>query len=126
MAEALWHLRFGEQANVRSCGVIPAAYVDPFTVAVMMEKGVDLSEVSPIALRGIGEPFADVIISLSTAADQMALEYSSETGAEFLTWPIPDPSETGGHRDQRISAYRDTREAISSQIVKWENSRKSA
>jgi len=126
MAEALWCLRYGEMADARSCGVIPAAFVDPFTVAVMMEKDFDLSKVSPTALRGIGEPFPDVIISLSSAANQMALEYSNDTGAEFLTWPIPDPSETGGNRDQRIAAYRDTRESISAHIIEWENTRKSA
>ncbi|MDF1767514.1 low molecular weight phosphatase family protein [Maricaulis sp.] len=126
MGEALWRLRFGNEATARSCGVIPAAFVDPFMVAVMLEKKVDLEDFSPIALNGVGEPPADIIVSLSTAADRMAKEYAARTGAEFQAWPIPDPSETGGNRDMKIAAYRETRDAIAAQVAQWEPTPKSA
>ena len=126
MGEALWRLRFGADASARSCGVIPAAFVDPFMIAVMLEKGVDLEEFSPIALTGVGSPTPDLIISLSSAADRMAREYAARTGAEFQAWPVPDPSETGGNRDMRLAAYRETREAIDQRIAAWEHSLKSA
>ena len=126
MGEALWRLRFGNEATARSCGVIPAAFVDPFMVAVMLEKKVDLEDFSPIALNGVGEPPADIIVSLSTAADRMAKEYAARTGAEFQAWPIPDPSETGGNRDMKIAAYRETRDAIAAQVAQWEPNPKSA
>jgi arsenate reductase len=126
MAAALWHLRFGEDANARSCGVIPAAFVDPFTVAVILEDGIDLSENPPMALAGVGAPPAAFVVSLSTAADRTARAHADETGAEFASWPIPDPSETSGNRDQRIQAYRETRNAIASMIATWESTRKTA
>lgn len=126
MGEALWRRQFGETAQARSCGVIPAAFVDPFMVAVMQEFGADLEDFNPIALAGVGDPPAEVVVSLSTAADRTARQYAEETGAQFLAWPIPDPSETGGNRDQRLEAYRETRDAIAAQIADWENSRKSA
>ena len=66
MGEALWRKRFGEDASARSCGVIPAAFVDPFMVSVMLEEGVDLEDFSPIALNGVGDPPADIVISLSS------------------------------------------------------------
>ena len=126
MGEALWRLRFGSDATARSCGVIPAAFVDPFMVSVMLEKKVDLEDFSPIALNGVGEPPADLIVSLSTAADRMAKEYAARTGAEFQAWPIPDPSETGGNRDLKIAAYRETRDAIAARVAQWEPTPKSA
>ena len=126
MGEALWRLRFGEVAVARSCGVIPAAFVDPFMVSVMLEKTVDLEDFSPIALNGVGDPPADLIVSLSTAADRMAKEYAARTGAEFQAWPIPDPSETGGNRDTKIAAYRETRDAIAARIAQWQPTSKSA
>lgn len=126
MAEALWRLRFGGQVLARSCGVIPAAFVDPFMVSVMLELEQDLEDFNPIALAGVGEPPAQLVVSLSTAADRTAMQYADETGANFQAWPIPDPSESGGNRDQRLEAYRETRNAIADRIANWENSRKSA
>ncbi|WP_203292128.1 low molecular weight phosphatase family protein [Maricaulis parjimensis] len=125
MGAALWDQRYGE-GMARSCGVIPAAFVDPFMVSVMLEKGVDLEDFSPIALNGVGEPAAELVVSLSTAADRTARDYAARTGAEFQAWPIPDPSETGGNRDMRIAAYRETRDAIAARIAQWDASAKSA
>jgi arsenate reductase len=126
MATGLWHKRFGARSHARSCGVIPAAFVDPFTVAAMAELDCDLEDVSPIALAGVGEPPAQLIVSLSTAAERMAREYAADHGAEFQAWPIPDPSETGGNRDQKLDAYRETRDMIAACIASWESHRKSA
>ncbi len=126
MGEALWRDLFGADAHARSCGVIPAAFVDGFTVSVIEEIGEDLSDFSPIALAGVGDPPADIVVSLSTAADRTAREYALKTGAEFLSWAVPDPSETPGSREERLAAYRATREAIRARIETWNNTRKSA
>ena len=119
MGEALWRLEFGADANARSCGVIPAAFVDGYTISVMEELECDLGDFSPIALSGVGEPAADVVVSLSTAADRTAREYADRTGAQFLAWPIPDPSETPGDREAKLAAYRETREEIRKRIRDW-------
>jgi len=126
MGEALWRESFGADAPARSCGVIPAAFVDGFMVTVMQELGEDLSDFSPVSLAGVGEPPASLVVSLSTAADRTAKEYALKTGAEFLAWPIPDPSETPGSREERLDAYRETRDAIRARIRDWNNTRKSA
>ncbi|WP_300545361.1 low molecular weight phosphatase family protein [Maricaulis sp.] len=125
MGAALWQKRYGKSASARSCGVIPAAFVDPFMVCVMLEEGIDLEGFSPIALNGVGDPAAQLVVSLSTAADRTARDYAARTGAEFQAWPIPDPSETGGNRDMRLAAYRETRDAIAARIAQWDASVKS-
>lgn len=116
MGEGLWRLEHGERANARSCGVIPAAFVDGYTISVMEELDCDLSEFSPIALSGVGEPAAEIVVSLSTAADRTAREYAERTGATFLAWPIADPSETPGDREAKLAAYRQTRDEIREHI----------
>jgi len=116
MGEALWRLEHGAGANARSCGVIPAAFVDGYTLTVMDELKCDLSEFSPIALSGVGEPAAQIVVSLSTAADRTAHEYAERTGATFQSWPIADPSETPGDRDAKLAAYRQTRDEIHEHI----------
>lgn len=126
MGEGLWRKRFGADVDVQSCGVIPAAFADGFMLAVMLEEGIDLSDTSPIALRGIGAPLPDMVISVSRAADRLAIEYCEETGAAFLAWPIDDPSETGGSREMRLAAYRKTRDSIAERIAEWATARKSA
>ena len=119
MGEALWRLEFGEESDARSCGVIPAAFMDGFAISVMEELGVDLSDLSPIALAGVRNPPAELVVSLSTAADRTAREHAEQTGATFLAWPIPDPSETPGDREARLKAYRETRDAIRDHIKSW-------
>ncbi|MFS2318890.1 low molecular weight phosphatase family protein [Maricaulis sp. D1M11] len=123
MAEALWIRHFGAAADARSCGVIPAAFVDPFMISVMWEVDCDLEDFSPIALAGIGEPTPQIVVSLSPAADRMAKAYADESDAEFLAWPAPDPSGAQGNRDQRLMAYRESRDAIQAMIENWEKTR---
>ena len=78
MGAALWDQRYGE-GMARSCGVIPAAFVDPFMVSVMLEKGVDMEDFSPIALNGVGEPAAELVVSRWDA--EVADGLASTTGA---------------------------------------------
>lgn len=126
MAAALWRQHFGDAAQARSCGVIPAAFADGFMVAVMAELGCDLENVTPMALSGVNDPPAALVVSLSTAADRLARQYAADKSAEFQAWPIADPSETGGTREQRLAAYRQTRDAINARIASWDLPRKSA
>ena len=126
MAAALWRQHFGQAAEARSCGVIPAAFADGFMVAVMAEIGCDLENISPMALSGVIDPPAALVVSLSSAADRLARQYAADKSAEFQAWPIPDPSETGGGREQRLAAYRQTRDAIKARIAEWDLPRKSA
>ena len=126
MAAALWRRQFGDQAQARSCGVIPAAFADGFMVAVMAELGCDLEDISPMALSGVIDPPAALVVSLSSAADRLARQYATDKSAEFQAWPIPDPSESGGNREQRLLAYRQTRDAIKARIAEWDLPPKSA
>ncbi|MHA6288219.1 arsenate-mycothiol transferase ArsC [Maricaulis sp. CAU 1757] len=126
MGEALWRQRFGEAARARSCGVIPAAFVDGYMVAVMGELGIEAEEVAPMALAGVGKPVPQLVVSLSSAADRLAREYAGATGAQFLAWPIADPSETQGSREDKLAAYRRTRDAIAARIAEWADQARSA
>ncbi|WP_339741502.1 low molecular weight phosphatase family protein [uncultured Maricaulis sp.] len=126
MAAALWRRQFGDAAQARSCGVIPAAFADGYMLAVMAELGCDLEDISPMALSGVIDPPAALVVSLSSAADRLARQYAADKSAEFQAWPIPDPSETGGSREQRLAAYRQTRDAIKARIADWDLPPKSA
>ena len=58
--------------------------------------------------------------TLLLAADRTAREYAERTGATFLAWPIPDPSETPGDREAKLAAYRETRDEIRKRIRSWD------
>ena len=121
MAEALWRLRFGAQAQAFSGGIAPASLPDGHMITVMAEKGADLSGYE---CRGLGEAAAepvDLVVCLAAEIAEKARAFASARAAAFAIWPVEDP--TGfGERDRflRLAAYRAARDAIEGRILAFE------
>ena len=100
--------------SVDSAGVDPGD-VDGFAIATMAEIGIDLQ---PHASKDICEFTSsdfDLIIALSaTALNTARRQFASETQIE--AWDIADPSLSEGNRDQRLAAYRSTRDQLTAKI----------
>ena len=113
---------YGRQVFVQSCGVRHEMETDPFTVEVAGEIGVDLSRHRPKSFAEMlewGDDIAafDVIIALSPAAQRQALELTRHASVEVLYWQTLDPSGMGERREQRLDAYRETRDQIRARIL---------
>jgi len=118
MAAALFKRLFGHVAYVGSAGV-RTGELDPFAVAAMDEVGLDISEHRPMTFEELddweGLNF-DLIVTLSPEAHHKALDLTRTIAADVEYWPMPDPTDTEGSREQRLDAYRAVREMLMARI----------
>lgn len=68
-----------------SAGLSPAIGIAPDTMRAMAEKGLDLRDHFPKAIRHLGRAQFDLVINLS------GFDLPDEVGAEVRTWDVPDP-----------------------------------
>ena len=112
----------GRGVFVQSTGVHHDVETDPFMVAVAAEIGVDLSRHQPKSFDEMeqwGDDIGafDLIIALSPASQRRALEYTRHYSVEVAYWPTLDPSGMGETREQKLDAYRQTRDQILNAIT---------
>jgi protein-tyrosine-phosphatase len=117
LAEGVMKKLFGARVFVQSAGVRHDMEVDGFMVAVAAEIGVDISRhrarsLSEMEAWGDDVTAYDLIVALSPAAQRMALEVTRHNSVEVEYWPTLDPTGIGESREQRLVAYRQTRDQI--------------
>jgi len=89
---------------------------DPFVDAVLAEDGLTLGARQPRTLDDLEDDYFDLIVTLAPEAHHAALELTRSLAVEVEYWPMPDPTDTGGTREQIMSAYRDVRERLRARI----------
>lgn len=116
MAHALAAARAGNAACIDSVG-LEAGTLDPFSVAVMAEIGIDISGHVPRESDALGDARFDLIIALTPAARTRARDIAAASGAAVAFWPIADPTLGEGSREQRLAAYRAVRDDLAVRIA---------
>jgi len=85
MAEAFAR-KYGSDILVSaSAGVAPAATIATDTLRAMQEKGIDLRDHFPKAVRHLGRAQFDVAVNMSGSV------LRPDTAAQMVDWDIPDP-----------------------------------
>jgi protein-tyrosine-phosphatase len=123
MAEGLMKRLYGARVFVDSVGLRArtagwegAADVDPFTVSVMDELGVDLTGHRPKTFDDLEDQSFDLVISLTPEAHHRAVEMTRGRATDVEYWPTFDPTLAGGARAQVLSAYREVRDALEARL----------
>jgi protein-tyrosine-phosphatase len=116
MAAALLHHFHGLDVKVHSVGVFRGD-LDPFSVAVMEEIGIDISQHRPAAFEDLEDATFDLVIALSPEAQHHAVEMTRDAAREAVFWNIFDPTVIEGSRDARIDAYRAVRDELKRRIL---------
>lgn len=111
----------GQRVFVQSAGVFNDLEVDGFMVAVAAEIDIDISKhkarsFSDMEDWGDDIDAYDMIIALSPAAQRHALEYTREYHVDVVYWPTLDPTGLGERREDRLAAYRQTRDQLLDRI----------
>ena len=117
MAEGIAKNLLGTQVFLQSAGALGEMALDPFAVAVCGEIGVDIGKhrthtLDEMALWGDDLSQFDLIVALSPGARARALETAQTAHVAVEYWPIPDPTEIGESRSQKLDAYRVSRDLI--------------
>jgi protein-tyrosine-phosphatase len=111
MAENMAKRLVGRSVYIQSAGVRPGEH-DPFVDAVMDELGLDTTRHRPRRFEDLEDDNFDMIVTLSPEAHHRALDYTRALAVDVAYWPTIDPTGVDGSRDQRLDAYRATREGL--------------
>jgi arsenate reductase len=116
MAQGLLNWLAPDRYDALSAGTHPTQQ-NPLAVKAMAELGVTIVPQGVHALSDyIGQPF-DLVI---TVCDQAAEECPVFPGAvRQLHWSFADPSRVPGTEEERLEAFRHTRDLIQMQLQQW-------
>lgn len=117
MAAGLMRRLYGDRVFIDCCGLQVGESVDPFSVAVMREIGVDLAEHRPKSFDDLEDASFDLVVSLTPLAQHRAVELSRGRAMELEYWPTQDPTLETGSRDQRLAGYRQVRDALRARLL---------
>ena len=110
IAEALLRQYGGDDFAGFSAGTEPKG-VNPYTVRVLSEVGLDWSAARAKSVREyLGEPF-DYVITVCDRARQTCPVFPGDHNS--LHWGLDDPAEVVGSDDERLAAFRRTQMEVS-------------
>jgi len=125
MAEGIMKHLHGTGTYVQSAGVHNDLEIDGFAIAVCKEMGVELSRHRSRSfdeMQKLGDDLGsfDLIVSLSPASQKRALDLTRFYHLTVDYWPIMDPTAIGETREQKLNAYRQTRDQIAAHLTdRW-------
>jgi arsenate reductase len=113
MAEGFLRHLGADAYDVASAGT-EARVVRPEAVAVMAERGIDISSHTSKTLeRFLGDRWDHVITVCDEAAEACPI---FPGGGERLHWSLRDPSAAAGSEEERLAAFRDVRDQIEERV----------
>src|SRR5215469_12387025 len=116
MAYAIMKHLYGKFVYVDAAGV-RAGDLDPFAVEVMEELGIEIGKYRPKTFESMEDSsMFDLCVTLSPEAQHRAIDLAHTSAIEIEYWPTLDPTLVEGSREQRLEAYRATRDGIMKRI----------
>lgn len=114
MAEGLAR-HFGEgRVEAYSAGMEPSR-LNPFAVAVMQEKGIDISHQRSKAFEETLAHRMDIVVTVCGNADERCPVLPPEV--KRLHWPLEDPGAAKGSEAEILAKFREIRDQIEARIL---------
>ena len=117
MAEAFLRAYGDDSCEAFSAGILPAASLDPLAVAVMQERGLEMSVLRPKGWQEFRSRRFDYLITLCRRAERHCPTFPGM--GTHLSWPFEDPVKLEGSADERMARYREVRDEIERFICGW-------
>jgi arsenate reductase (thioredoxin) len=118
MAESFLRKHGGEQFEVYSAGLEPKG-MNPFTVKVMQEVGIDISDQKS---KGVEEYLGKVLFQyLVTVCDDAEKNCPSTWPgiSKREHWSFEDPAAFEGTNKEKLAKFREVRNQIEARIKDW-------
>jgi len=113
MAEGYLRHHAGDRFEALSAGISPKG-LNPLATEAMREIGIDISnQTSKDAALCLQTAVQYVITVCDNAKERCPIFPGT---FKYLHWSFPDPAEVEGSHDQRLAAFRTTRDAIAERI----------
>ncbi len=90
MAEAILAAMFPGKYYVRSAG-IETKDIDGFTVSLLKQRHIDISNHVPKKLSDLHDSSFDIIVALTEPAYDAAKQWAKLNAAEVIRWSITEP-----------------------------------
>lgn len=114
MAEGYARKYLNGYYEVQSAGV-EVHGLNPIAVEAMAEDGVDISNQTSTLIDPAYYQSADLIITLcGDARDRCP---TIPTKAKKLHWPLPDPAQASGNREEKMAVFRQVRDEIKQRVI---------
>lgn len=117
MAEGIMKQLYGTETYVQSVGVVNDLEINGFAIAACREINVELERHRARSfeeMEQMGEMLSgfDLIVTLSPASQRRALELTRYYHLKVEYWPVMDPTGIGETREQKLNAFRQTRDQL--------------
>jgi arsenate reductase (thioredoxin) len=114
LAEGIARKILPPEVDVRSAGSKPFS-VSPYAIQALKEIGIDISQAKSKGLEDFEEDYINSIDYVITLCAEEVCPVVI-TKAKKLHWPFPDPTATKGGDEEKLKAFRLTRDKISARI----------
>ena len=109
MAEGVLKFLAGDKMDVYSAGTVVTG-VNPFAIKVMAERGIDISKQYSKHIRDLSDMNFDYVITVCDKANKACPTLSGKY--KHLHWSIDDPGEAPARDEDRLEAFRETRDLL--------------
>jgi len=131
MAEGLLRHFYGEKYEVFSAGSTPTQ-VHPFAIKVMAEIGIDISKQTSKSIEEFRNKDIDLVVTVCRSSAKVVCPFCSSPliegrpeiisttlhrAKQYLQHGFSDPSEVDGSDEEKIAAFRRTRDDIKKWIL---------
>ncbi len=118
MAEAFLRKYAGDRFEVHSAGLEPKG-LNPLTVRVMEEVGVDMSGHRSKGIGGyLGKVLFQYLITVCDDADKNCPTIWPGV-AQRLHWSFEDPAAFEGTEEEKLAKFRQVRDLIEARVREW-------
>ncbi len=97
-----------------SAGTHPKDSVHPMAIAVMAEKGIDISQHRPKNLDLEFAKTVDLIVTVCGEADEECALLP--LSVPKIHWSLPDPARAEGSKEEQLEAFRKVRDEIEQMV----------
>ena len=133
MAEGLLRYSYGDKYEVFSAGATPTQ-VNPFAIKAMAEIGIDISRHRSKSIEEFRGKDIDLVVTVCSSSAKTMCPFCSSpligerpeivddvlTGAKrYLHNPFSDPSEVEGSDEEKLAAFRHTRDDMKKWILDY-------
>lgn len=121
MAEGILRHIAGDRFEALSAGLDPREEVHPMAIEVMKEVGIDISGQKPKPVSDfLGKETIFYIIVVCSKAHQTCPRIWPGLGDNNrYYWPLTDPSEADGTKNERLEVFRRVRNEIRAKLDDW-------
>lgn len=124
MAEGIMKKFYGMDTYVQSAGIRNDHEIDGFAIAVCAEIGVELDRHRSRSFEEMEEwgdqlSSFDQVVALTPASRKETQDLTRYYYLDLVYWPISDPCGIGETRDNKLVAYRKSRDEIVAYLTKF-------